>query len=44
MGDPLAELIHRTLLDNPAGLTLTELHELGSAIVPRHRSGKRSQR
>ena len=28
-GDPLAELIHRTLLDNPAGLTLTELHGLG---------------
>jgi len=27
-GDPLAELIHRTLLDNPAGLTRTQLHEL----------------
>jgi hypothetical protein len=27
-GDPLAELIHRTLLDNPEGLTLTELHGL----------------
>ena len=27
-GDPLAEQIHRTLLDNPAGLTRTQLHEL----------------
>ena len=27
-GDPLAEQIHRTLLDNPAGLKLTQLHEL----------------
>jgi len=27
-GDPLAELIHRTLLENPGGLTRTQLHEL----------------
>jgi hypothetical protein len=27
-GDPLAEQIHRTLLDNPGGLTRTQLHEL----------------
>jgi hypothetical protein len=33
-GDPLAELIHRTLLDNPGGLTLTELHELGQRNRP----------
>jgi len=26
-GDPLAEQIHRTLLDNPGGLTLTQLHQ-----------------
>jgi hypothetical protein len=26
-GDPLAEQLHRTLLDNPAGLKLTQLHE-----------------
>jgi hypothetical protein len=33
-GDPLAEMIHRTLLDNPAGLTLTQLHELGQRNRP----------
>jgi len=27
-GDPLAEQIHRALLDNPGGLTRTQLHEL----------------
>jgi len=27
-GDPLAEQIHRTLLDNPMGLTRTQVHEL----------------
>jgi hypothetical protein len=27
-GDPLAEVIHRTLSDNPGGLTRTQLHEL----------------
>jgi len=26
-GDPLAEQVHRTLLDNPGGLTLTQLHQ-----------------